>query len=110
MQPSPAQSVRDQPLLEYTSPQGPLVTHVRGTVLADAQQNLRSLGIYERYLDALSPQTRDNLSAAIASSWIDMASALEHYTLIERLAVELALSQQQIDDIATRIVTRATDT
>lgn len=110
MQRNHAQFDRDEVLLEYTSPHGPLVTHLRGTVLADMQKNLRDLGIYDRYMSALSPESRERLSAAIASSWIEIGSALEHYTLIEQIAVELRLTDEQIEEIATRIVRRATET
>lgn len=107
---SPASSTRDTILLDYTSPHGSTVTHLRGTVLADMQNNLRDLGIYDRYMQALSPAGRERLSAVIASSWVDIEYATEHYLLLESVASELALSDARIDEIAKRIITRVTDT
>lgn len=105
-----ASSTRDQVLLDYTSPHGSTVTHLRGTVLADMQSHLRELGIYDRYMRALSAPSREQLSAVIASSWVDIAYAVEHYELLERVAADLALSEARMDEIAMRIVKRVTDT
>ena len=40
-------------LLDYTSPDGPTVTHVRGTLLATALRVVREAGFYDGYLKEL---------------------------------------------------------
>lgn len=110
MQRSVTSSAQDQILLEYTSPHGPLVTHLRGTVLASTQQNLKDLGLYDRYMDALTQEDRTRMSSLIASSWVDIEFATQHYMLIGRLREETGMGDDEVDQIATRIVTRATDT
>lgn len=97
-------------MLDYQSPHGQRVTHLRGTLLVNVHQNLKELGVYDRYTDALSSQAREKLSSAIASSWIDIEFALEHYRMIDQIAGELALTRQQLDAMATAVVTRTTDT
>lgn len=66
-------------LLDHVSRHGPTVTHIRGVVLLKSVENLRKAGLFERYAAALDPAYREQIEAALASSWLPLAVAEAHY-------------------------------
>jgi len=97
-------------VLEYTSPHGPKVTHVRGILLANAQTNLRELGVWERYLAALPAHARGPLASVIAASWIDIDVACLHYQIAGRILNEAGIGDREFAQIGDRLATRVAET
>lgn len=53
-------------LLDHESTHGPKVTHLRGLLLMNALDNLRGWGVYEKYLQLITPEYRSLLQSTIA--------------------------------------------
>ena len=89
-------------LLDYESPTGPEVTHIRGLLLINAMDNLRSWGVFEAYLDLLSVDQRTLLTATIATSWVPIEHAVLHYETVEQLAID----ETKLEDAGVRLAER----
>lgn len=72
-------------LCDYQSAGGPVVTHVRGTLIASSQQTLREAGHYAHYERLLPEAVREQLLFTIALSWVPVEVALAHYGACEAL-------------------------
>jgi hypothetical protein len=112
MRPAAAQELNysSKALLDYTSPHGPRVTHVRGILLANAQNNLREFGILEHYLEALPEHARGPLKGVIASSWIDMEIAVLHYRTADAMAKKHGVSEASFRSVGDRLAARLAET
>ena len=88
-----AQSVsfKQAVLVEYQSPAGPTVTHVRGGVIVQSLASIRHAGLYDSYLSRLDPQHRDHILYAIAASWIPVDVGMAHLNALDQL--DLSASQ-----------------
>lgn len=97
-------------LVDHTSPQGPQVTHVRGILLANAQENLRELGVLGPYLEALPAEARAQLEGVIASTWIDVRIAEIHYVTGERVCKSHGLTDRDFQLLGDRLANRIAET
>jgi hypothetical protein len=91
--PRPGERVRD-------------VTRVRSTVITSGIENLRASGLYERWARAVAPGIRDELTTAIAGTWIPIDVALEYY----RGCDALGLTHEEGVAIGRRFAARTSDT
>lgn len=65
---------------------GPL-RHVRSTLLCSSIAELRTRGLFDRYVTLLSKATADTLVPGVAATWLPVAIAMEHYDACEQLSV-----------------------
>jgi hypothetical protein len=72
-------------VVDYLSSHGPEVSQIRGILLVKSLENLRAAGLFERYAAQLSPSSREQMESTIASSWIPIDVADEHYAACDRL-------------------------
>ena len=90
---------RDEVLVDYTSPGGPLVTSTRGTMVVGALQQLKDLGLYERYLELSPREHRESVGHVLAVSWVSIDLVTTHV----RVCDELALPDRQLADMGQRL-------
>jgi hypothetical protein len=74
-------------LLDYVSPLGRTVTQVRGTMLVTAHDNLRAMGLYERYCALLPRSHHEQIVYALASSWLPVELLVLHYQVCDQLEI-----------------------
>lgn len=74
-------------LLDYLSPDGPVVTHVRGTLLATSLRVVKDANLYDRYVAALPKVHEEALLYSVASSWLPVDVMLAHYMTLESLGI-----------------------
>jgi hypothetical protein len=91
-------------VVEHVSSSGPNVTHVRGTLIVGSWENLREIGLHERYEAMLPASHRDALLYAIASSWIPIDVALVHYHTCDLLELDHAQITRIGELTARRII------
>jgi len=92
-----------QVVLDYRSPHGPTVTHMRGVMLVNSLANLQQWGVYERYLELLPEPARSTLTAVIAASWVEAEYAVRHYEVADRLGISDGDAQAAGEALAERI-------
>lgn len=95
-----------EPFLQSTSPDGESVTHVRGILIAGSRAGLKSLGLYEQYVAALSSLHRDALVYFVASSWLPLDVTLAHFAACD----SLALTRAAYEEIGKSLSDRLTQT
>lgn len=83
-----SRSFEAQVLLDYISPRGATVTHMRGTLLVNSIENLRAIGQYDRYVSLLPAAHREAILYAIAASWIPIELASLHYEACDQLLLD----------------------
>lgn len=66
--------------------EGPL-RQVRSTLLCSSVAELRRRGFFEPYIRNLSAATADILVPGVASTWLPLEVAMEHYEACERLTI-----------------------
>jgi len=88
MAPAPTPLADGRVLLDYTSPEGPTITHVRGILLANAIGNLRDFGLYGEYVRLLPREHQEVLLHALAASWVPVANAVAHYVACDELPLD----------------------
>lgn len=93
-------------ICDHQSESGPIVTHVRGSLLASSLETLKQAGHYERYLPALNPAVRETVLYALAHSWVPIDVALEHY----RACDALGLGDADFERIGNLVAERMTST
>ena len=64
------------------------VTHVRGTLIVASRDQIKALGEYDRYLEALAPEANVEIVSLIAASWVPLAVARAHFEALDRLELE----------------------
>lgn len=90
-------------LLDHTSEHGPRVLRVRGILLMNMTANLKEWGVYDRYLERVSSATRDELQSLIASSWVDIDTAMEHYEVSLGLGIDESRAEVAGERMGDRI-------
>lgn len=93
-------------VVDYKSADGPTVTHMRGLLLVNFLSKLRENGLEERYLSALPSRARGVLTGVIASSWVDLETALPHFQACETLDI----SEEKLEKFGRELAGRVTDT
>ncbi|MDB4972787.1 MAG: hypothetical protein JWN48_1128 [Myxococcaceae bacterium] len=91
------------PLVDHTSSQGPVVTHMRGTLLVSSVDNLRELGCHDRYFALLASEHRDAVKYCMATSWLPIEVALAHYQACDELDLDDAQRRQLGEMMANRV-------
>ncbi len=91
--------------LPFRNPPGSAspITEVRSTILVSGIQALRSRGLYDRYVEALSPTIREQMVVLIPGVWLPIDVALEHYRAADRLALETRVIEGIGGEVAERI-------
>ncbi len=91
--------------LPFRFPAGsaPPVSEVRSTIIVSGIQALRSRGLYERYVEALSPSVREQFVTLIPGVWLAIDVGLEHYRAADRLALEPRAIEGIGGEVAERI-------
>jgi hypothetical protein len=84
------------------------MTEARSTLIVSGIQTLRASadGLYERYVELLSPKLRQDIMALVAGLWIPGELALEHYRTMDRLQ----LSKSAIEAIGAEVAERGAKT
>jgi len=83
-----------------------LVTAARSTLLVSAMQALRARGLYERYVELIAPNARNEIMSLVAGVWIPGEVALEHYRTMDRLG----LTASEIEAIGAEVNQRGSKT
>jgi len=93
-------------IVDYTSPAGPEVTHMRGALLVNSLDNLKALGVYERYVELLPRAHREVIPYTLAASWIPIELAMAHYDTCDALT----LDEPQLVRMGELMAARVADT
>jgi hypothetical protein len=93
-------------LAEHTSPHGPTVTQIRGSMVVSSQQTLRELGLYQRYLEQLPQAQHETVLFVLASSWVPVEVAMAHYAACDAMN----LREEELDKIGRHVSARIVDT
>ena len=93
-------------LIDHTSRDGPMVTHVRGIVLANSIANLRRIGVYEEYEKHIPSADLDVILSTVAASWVPVVHVVAHY----RACDLLGLTRSSFDEIGAAAAERVTKT
>lgn len=89
-------------ICDHQSESGPVVTHVRGALLASSLQIIKDVGLYPRYLEALAAEYREQVLFALAMSWIPIDVAMAHYRACDVAAPSGAEMQKIADGLSKR--------
>jgi hypothetical protein len=81
-------------------------TEARSTLIVSGIQTLRAKGLYDRYVDLLSPRLRQEIMSLVAGLWIPAELALEHYRTMDGLQ----LSTSAIEAIGAEVAERGSKT
>src|SRR5690349_13453708 len=93
-------------LAEHTSPHGPTVTQIRGSMVVSSQQTLRELGLYNRYLERLPKAQHETVLFVLASSWAPVDVAMAHYAACDAMD----LGEEELEKIGRHVSNRMVDT
>jgi hypothetical protein len=102
----PSSAFEVEVVLDYTSALGPNVTHMRGTLLVNSLDNLRAIGMYDRYLEVLPASHREVIPYTIAASWIPIDIAMLHYETCDAMG----LSEDQLEKMGALMASRVAET
>jgi hypothetical protein len=75
-------------LLDHDSTNGPVMRHVRGSLIASSLQTLRELGYYEAYVARLPARFHEAVLLGVASSWLPLEVAEAHYGACDALELD----------------------
>jgi hypothetical protein len=78
-------------VVPFRTPTPRLVTEARSTLIVSGIQTLRARGLYERYVELLSPSLRQEIMSLVAGLWIPGNLALEHYRTMDKLGLDTSL-------------------
>ena len=81
----------------------PLATHVRGTLLVSSLASARTLGLEAKYFEALPAARHDAVRAIVATDWVPMDVAIDHYAAMDTLGLAPAKIQEMGRQTAMRI-------
>lgn len=90
-------------VVDYVSPEGPTVTHARGSLLVAALQHLKTTGVYERYLGQLRGAYRERILYTLASSWVPLELIMVHLDACDALELPSELIQQQGEQVGKEV-------
>jgi hypothetical protein len=89
-------------VLPFRTPNPRPVTEARSTLIVAGIQTLRAHGLYERYVDLLSPNLCQEIMALVAGVWIPAELALEHYRKMDQLALPTSMIEAIGAEVAER--------
>jgi len=79
------------------------VTEARSTLIISGIQSLRSQGLYEQYVERVSPKLRQEMMSLVAGLWVPWELALEHYQTMDRLGLPKSTIEAIGAEVADRI-------
>lgn len=79
---------REIMIADHTSEHGTAVTYVRGILMANAQANLREIGLYDDYERLVPRATLSALRSSVATSWVPVEHAVAHYQTCDKLPIK----------------------
>ena len=108
MDPQSLESVSSEVVaVDHRSAKGPVVSAVRGSLLASAVERLKVFGHYERYVALLSPALREKVVFSLAMSWLPVDLLVQHCQVCDELMltdVELQELGGQTASSMTRVM------
>ncbi|MEY4514767.1 MAG: hypothetical protein RLZZ450_6889 [Pseudomonadota bacterium] len=78
--------VAHEVIIPHADPIRP-ATQVRSTLIQSSLATLKTLGLYDRYLQHLDPAQRDEIVGAIAPQWLPIRVGVAHYSACDALAL-----------------------
>lgn len=93
-------------VVDWTSPEGPAVTHIRGTMILSSLTTLRERGLFERYLKNLDPALHDAIVYDVSTSWRPIEHGVAHYAACDALG----LSDEELHEIGEAVSERVMGT
>jgi hypothetical protein len=91
-------------ILEYHSPEGPTVKHVRSTLISSSVQTLRENNLFDRYLPHLPKSFHDAVLLTIAPTWLPLDVAMAHYAACDALSLGEAELERIGESVSARIM------
>lgn len=92
-------------VVDYTSPEGSVASHIRGTLIVSSIKLLKELNLFERYLEIATPEQRDTVPYVLAASWMPIEQAVAHCTTCGHLG----LHDRQLGDMGEQVGTELFD-
>jgi hypothetical protein len=91
--------------LPYRFPRSrtPPATHIRSTVIVSGLQAVRVRGLYDAYVDCLTPSARPQILSLIAGAWLPIESGIHHYEAMGRLRLDPATVEAIGAEVADRL-------
>lgn len=94
--PEPSGSV----VVDYESPDGERITHIRSALISSSIQTLKTLGFMERYLQVLPARYHGEVLAPRAPGWTPVEEAAIHYNACEGMR----LSPAELETLSESVV------
>lgn len=88
-----------QLLNDHHSPHGPVVTQIRGSLIASSLQSLRELDLFERYLTHLPAEQQAQVLYVLAASWAPVELGMAHYAACDAMG----LTDRELEDIGQHV-------
>jgi hypothetical protein len=79
------------------------MTHVRGTLIVASRDQMKAIGEYDRYLEALAPEANVELVSLIAASWVPIALASAHFEAIDKLDLKADVVEAATGAVAAKL-------
>ena len=77
-------------------------TEVRSTLIMAGIQCVRARGLFSRYSDILSATQRERLFGLAAGIWVPVEMAVDHYTTLDRMGMDLETIESMGAEVAAR--------
>jgi hypothetical protein len=88
--------------LPFRTPKPRTVSEARSTLIIAGIQTLRAQGHYDRYIELLPPNARQEIISLVAGIWIPGELALGHYRNMDRLALPTSMIEAIGAEVAQR--------
>jgi hypothetical protein len=91
-------------ILEFHSPEGPVVKHVRSTLISSSVQTLRENKLFDRYLTYLPKEFHEAVLLTIAPTWMPVEVAMAHYGSCDALNLAESELERIGESVSSRIM------
>lgn len=91
-------------IADHQSAHGPMVTQVRGSLIASSLATLRANDFFDRYITHLPAQHHDQVLYVIAATWVPIDVAMAHYGACDAMQLtdaELELMGRSVSEKLT---------
>jgi hypothetical protein len=78
------------------------IEEVRSTLIMAGLQTLRAHGLFARYSEVLSPDSRERILGLAAGVWVPVDVAVAHYGAVDRLALDPRIIESIGAEVAER--------
>jgi hypothetical protein len=89
-------------ILPFRTPHPGPCAEARSTLIIAALQTLRAQGLYDAYVECVTPSLRQELMSLVAGIWVPIALAVEHYKTMERLELPKSIIEAIGAEVAER--------